>query len=109
MYVLDIFHLPYSMYMYIWSKWKTTLLGPLKLITFTLVAYSSLSKQGLVHNHSCEYEFNLYVKEILLLHERMGTKTRVEKEAYDNLEIAYCSVSLKVTWLQVKKSPFDNL
>ena len=34
-----------------------------------------------MHNHSYENEFNLQVNEISLSYERMGTKTRFEKEA----------------------------
>jgi len=41
-------------------------------------------------NHSYENEFNSHVNEISFLYERMGTKTRFEKEAKGNLEMAYC-------------------
>ena len=47
-----------------------------------------------MHNHSYENEFNLHVNEISFSYEKMGTKTRFEKEAYGNSEIAY-SVPLR--------------
>ena len=34
-----------------------------------------------MHNHSYENDFNLQVNEISFSYERMGTKTRFEKEA----------------------------
>ena len=43
-----------------------------------------------MHNHSYENEFNLQVNEISFSYERMGTKTRFEKEAKGNSEMAYC-------------------
>ena len=52
---------------------------------------ASLSKRGLVHNHSYENEFNLHVNEISFSYERMSTKTRFEKEAEGNSEMAYCA------------------
>ena len=42
-----------------------------------------------MHNHSYENEFNLHVNEISFSYERMSTKTRFEKEAKGNLEMAY--------------------
>ena len=54
---------------------------------------ASLSKRGLVHNHSYENEFNLHVNEISFSYERMSTKTRFEKEAKGNSEMAYLSKS----------------
>ena len=42
-----------------------------------------------MHNHSYENEFNLQVNEISFSDERMGTKTRFEKEAKGNSEMAY--------------------
>jgi len=45
-----------------------------------------------VHNHSYENEFNLHVNEISFSYERMGTKTRFEKEAGGNSQMAYCGV-----------------
>ena len=42
-----------------------------------------------MQNHSYENEFNLHVNEISVSYERMGTKTRFEKEAKGNLEMAY--------------------
>ena len=50
---------------------------------------ASFSKRVLVHNHSHENEFNLQVNEISFSYERMGTKTRFEKEAKGNSEMAY--------------------
>ena len=50
---------------------------------------ASLSKRGLVHNHSYENEFNLHVNEISFSYERMSTKTRFEKEAKGNSEMTY--------------------
>ena len=43
-----------------------------------------------MHNHSYENEFNLHVNEISFSYERMSTKTRFEKEAKVNSEMAYC-------------------
>ena len=43
-----------------------------------------------MHNHSYENEFNLQVNEISFSYERMSTKTRFEKEAKGNSEMAYC-------------------
>ena len=42
-----------------------------------------------MHNHSYENEFHLHVNEISLSYERMSTKTRLEKEAKGNSEMAY--------------------
>ena len=59
-----------------------------------------------MHNHSYENEFNLHVNEISFSYERMSTKTRFEKEAKGNSEMAYCSYNkdLKTpTLLQVRK------
>ena len=42
-----------------------------------------------MHNHSYENEFNLNVNEISFSYERMSTKTRFEKEAKGNSEVAY--------------------
>ena len=50
---------------------------------------ASLSKRGLVHNHSYENEFNLHVNGISFSYERMSTKTRFEKEAKGNSKMAY--------------------
>ena len=50
---------------------------------------ASLLKRGLVHNHSYENEFNLHVNETSFSYERMSTKTRFEKEAQGNSEMAY--------------------
>ena len=45
-----------------------------------------------MHNHSHENEFNLHVNEISFSYERMSTKTRFEKKAEVNSEMAYsCS------------------
>ena len=43
--------------------------------------------------HSHGNEFNLHVNEISFSYERMSTKTRSEKEAQDNSEMAYFSVA----------------
>jgi len=43
-----------------------------------------------VHSHSYENEFNLHANENSFSFERMGTKTRFEKEAKGNSEMAYC-------------------
>jgi len=48
-----------------------------------------------VHNYSNESEFNFEVNEISLSYERMGTKTRFEKEAKGNSEMAYFFSTLK--------------
>lgn len=50
---------------------------------------ASSSKRGLVLNHSHEYEFNLYVNETLYSYERMSSRTRLEKEAEGNSEMAH--------------------
>ena len=42
-----------------------------------------------MHNHSYENEFNLHVNEISFSYERMSTKTRFEKEAKGNSEMAF--------------------
>ena len=42
-----------------------------------------------MHNHSYQNEFNLCVNEISFLYERMSTKTRFEKEAKGNSDMAY--------------------
>ena len=42
-----------------------------------------------MHNNSYENEFNLHVNEISFSYEKMGTKTRFEKEAKGNSEMAY--------------------
>ena len=47
-----------------------------------------------MHNHSYDNEFNLHVNEISFSYERMSTKTRFEKEAKDNSEMAYCDEML---------------
>ena len=50
-----------------------------------------------MHNHSYENEFNLHVNKISFSFERMSTKTRFEKEAKGNSEMAYCvSINLLV-------------
>ena len=43
-----------------------------------------------MHNHSYETEFNLHVNEISFSYEKISTKTRFEKEATGNSEMAYC-------------------
>ena len=45
---------------------------------------ASFSKRVLVENHSYENEFNLHLNEISFSYERMGTKTRFEKESKGN-------------------------
>ena len=42
-----------------------------------------------MHNHSYENEFILRVNEISFSYERMGSKTRFEKEATSNSEMTY--------------------
>ena len=49
--------------------------------TLSELPKASLSKRGLVHNHSYENEFNFHWNEISFSYERMSTKTRFEKEA----------------------------
>ena len=44
-----------------------------------------------MHNYSYKNEFNLHVNEISFSYERMSTKTRFEKEAKSNSEMAYFS------------------
>ena len=50
---------------------------------------ASSSKRVLVLILSYENKFNLHVKEISFSYERMSTKTRFEKEAKGNSEMAY--------------------
>ena len=57
-----------------------------------------LSKRGLVHNHSYENEFNFHVNEISFSYERMSTKTRFEKEAKGNSEMAYYYIISFTFW-----------
>ena len=45
-----------------------------------------------MHNHSYENEFNLHVNEISFSYEKTSTKTRFEKEAKGNSEMAYSAV-----------------
>jgi len=47
-----------------------------------------------VHNHSYENEFHLQVNEISFLSEWLCTKTRFEKKAKGNSEMAYCPPKL---------------
>ena len=48
-----------------------------------------------IHSYTLyENEFNLQVNEISFSYERMGTKTRFEKEAKGNSEMAYCNIIL---------------
>ena len=50
---------------------------------------ASLSKRGLVHNHSHEnYFLNLHANDISFSYERLDTKTRFKKEAKGNSEMA---------------------
>ena len=42
-----------------------------------------------MHIHLYENEFNLHLNEISFSYERMSTKTRFEKEANGNSEMAY--------------------
>ena len=42
-----------------------------------------------MHNHSYENGFNLHANEISFSYERMSTKTRFEKEAKGDSEMAY--------------------
>ena len=46
-----------------------------------------------MHNHSFENEFNLQVNEISFSYERMRTKTRFEKKAEGNSEMAYSNAT----------------
>ena len=48
-----------------------------------------LSYENEIHSHG--NEFNLHVNEISFSYERLGTKTRIEKEAKGNSEMAYYS------------------
>ena len=61
----------------------------MEITTISELPKASLSKPSLVHNHSYENEFNLHVNEISFSYERMSTKTRFEKEAKGNSEMAY--------------------
>ena len=54
---------------------------------FSDLIKASLSKRGLMHNHSQEHKFNLHVIEISFSYERMGTKSSFEKEANSNSEM----------------------
>ena len=48
-----------------------------------------------MHNHSYENEFNLHVNKMSFSFERMSTKTRFEKDAKGNSEMAYSVVIFK--------------
>ena len=63
-----------------------------------------------MHNHSYENEFNLHVNEISFSYERMSTKTRFEKEAKGNSEMAYCTPlgPITITILIVSFSNFNK-
>ena len=79
---------------------------PLAMITMSKstaeLPSASLSKRGLVHNHSYENELNLHVNDISFTYERIGTKTRFEKEAKGNAEMDY----FFPIW--VWRSPWDS-
>ena len=60
-----------------------------------------------MHNHSYENEFNLHVNEILFSYERMSTKTRFEKEAKVNSEMAY-SRHYEIKKRDLKSKNFDS-
>ena len=47
-----------------------------------------------MHSHSYKNEFNLHVNEISFSYERMSTKTRFEKEAKGNSEMAYHCIKI---------------
>ena len=49
-----------------------------------------------MHNHSYKNEFNLHVNEFSFSDERMSTKTRFEKEATGNSEMAYLAIQILV-------------
>ena len=57
-----------------------------QVVKVILVTLLSPSKRGLLHTHSYENEFDLLVNEISFSYERMGTKTRFDKEAKGNSE-----------------------
>ena len=61
-----------------------------------------------MRNHSYENEFNLHANEISFLCERMGTKTRFEKET----TVIYENVFLQTPEIQVSRkidpSPFSS-
>ena len=88
---------------------------PMLSQTISELPKASLSKRGLVHNHSYENDFNFHVNEISFSYERMSTKTSFEKEAKGNSEMAYRRLQLPVytrdkdmfCW-PIKIQSFDN-
>ena len=61
-----------------------------------------------MHNHSYENEFNLHVNEISFSYERMSTKTRFEKEANGNSEMAYCFSIIAQVITEIPKQRSDR-
>ena len=60
-----------------------------------------------MHNNSYENEFSLQVNEISFSYERMGIKTRFEKEAKGNSEMAYWLAFHSSNYPKVNNN-FDN-
>ena len=58
---------------------KTKCTSEKGLLTISELPKASLSKRGLVHNHSYDNEFNLHVNEISFSYERMNTKLALRK------------------------------
>ena len=54
-----------------------------------LFVFAMLLFKGLFSLESSPYSTHLHVNEISFSYERMGTKTRLEKEAKGNSEMAY--------------------
>ena len=72
----------------------TTKLDPITHFTHFRVALSlaSLSKRGLVHNHSHENEFNLHVNETSFSYERWAPRLTLRKRIkVSNSEMAFCA------------------
>ena len=62
-----------------------------------------------MHNHSYENEFNLNVNEISFSYERMSTKTRFEKEAKGNSEMAYCLLKISSRQPPANQRPTNSV
>ena len=79
----------FSLKRYLTFLFNETIVKFCKTIAISELTQASLSNLGLVHNHSYENKFNLQVNEFSFSYERMGTKTRFEKEAKGHSEMAY--------------------
>ena len=72
-------------------------------IAHSELSWATLQNRSLVHSHSCEKECNVHVNEISFSYKRMSTETHFEKEAKDNSEMAYESMSQGVNTIWTVK------